>query len=263
MSGLHYFHFRVLPAIVGNRINPSKATATNDGFIVKLNASGTAALYLTFLPLAPVNALAVDGSFSAYVTGAVDGTTNALSTTGSGFQLTNGGNGCASVSGVPPGSPCTDAYLSRYNTLAGGNASLMYSTYLGGNLSDVGTGVAVDNSGDAWVAGRTNSSNFPIATPLTGMQTYRGGAIVDNNTLNTQFDAFVAKINTNNAGQPSLIYSTYLGGTATDQANGIAVDAAGDALIVVQQHRPTSRIYRARPRLQELTASSPRSRTML
>jgi uncharacterized repeat protein (TIGR01451 family) len=219
--------------------NPAKATVTNDGFIVKLNAAGTAALYLTFLPLAPANALAVDGSFSAYVTGAVDGTTNALATTASGFQLTNGGNGCASVPGVPVGSACTDAYLSRYNTLVSGNASLMYSTYLGGSLNDVGTGVAVDNSGDAWVAGRTNSSNFPTARPLPagspasylGGATYRGGAIVDNNTLSTQFNAFVAKINTNDVGLPSLIYSTYLGGTTTDQANGIAVDASGNALI--------------------------------
>jgi len=211
--------------------NPSKTTATNDGFIVKLNATGAAALYLTFLPLAPVNALAVDGSFSAFVTGAVDGTTNALATTGTGFQVTNGGNACASVPGVPIGSPCTDAYLSRYNSTVGGNSSLMYSTYLGGSLSDVGTGVAVDNSGNAWVSGRTNSSNFPIARPLAGMQTYLGGAIVDNNTLNTQFDAFVAKINTNDSGQPSLIYSTYLGGTDTDQVNGIAVDVSGNALI--------------------------------
>jgi len=211
--------------------NPSKTTATNDGFIVKLNATGSAPLYLTFLPLAPVNALAVDGSFSAFVTGAVDGTTNALATTGTGFQVTNGGNACASVPGVPIGSPCTDAYLSRYNSTVGGNSSLMYSTYLGGSLSDVGTGVAVDNSGNAWVSGRTNSSNFPIARPLAGMQTYLGGAIVDNNTLNTQFDAFVAKINTNDSGQPSLIYSTYLGGTDTDQVNGIAVDVSGNALI--------------------------------
>jgi uncharacterized repeat protein (TIGR01451 family) len=221
--------------------NASKASATNDGFIVKLNATGTAALYLTFLPSAPVKALAVDGSFSAYVTGAVDGTTNALATTGSGFQLTNGGNGCASIPDVPAGSPCTDAYLSRYNTLVGGNASLLYSTYLGGSLNDVGTGVAADNSGNAWVAGRTNSSNFPTARALPGLATYQGGPIVNNIALagpppvdsspHIQLDAFVAKINTNDSGQPSLIYSTYLGGTDTDQVNGIAVDASGNALI--------------------------------
>jgi uncharacterized repeat protein (TIGR01451 family) len=208
--------------------NTSKTTATNDGFIVKLNSAGTSATYLTFLPSAPVNALAVDSIFSAYVTGAVDGTTNVLATTGSGFQTTNGGNGCASVA---PGSPCTDAFLSKYNTTAGGNASLLYSSYLGGSFSDAGTGIAVDNSGNAYLVGRTNSSNFPTARPLAGFATYQGGAIVDENTLTTQFDAFVTKVNTNDSGEPSLVYSTYLGGSDTDQANNIAIDALGDAFI--------------------------------
>ena len=102
--------------------NTSKATASNDGFIVKLNSTGASATYLTFLPSAPVNAIAVDSSFAAYVTGAVDGTTNVLATTGSGFQTTNGGNGCASIA---PGSPCTDAFMSKYNTTVGGNPSLL------------------------------------------------------------------------------------------------------------------------------------------
>jgi uncharacterized repeat protein (TIGR01451 family) len=208
--------------------SPSKTTNTNDGFIVKLNSTGASATYLTFLPSAPVNALAVDSSFAAYVTGAVDGTTNVLATTASGFQTTNGGNGCASIA---PGSPCTDAYLSKYDTTAGGNASLLYSTYLGGSLSDAGFGVAVDNSGNAYVVGRTNSSNFPTARPLANLATYQGGAIVDNPTLNSQFDAFVAKINTTDAGEPSLVYSTFLGGTDTDQANNVAIDGSGNAFI--------------------------------
>ncbi len=208
--------------------NTTKTSATNDGFIVKLNPAGTAATYLTFLQSAPVNALAVDSSFSAYVTGAVDGTSNLLATTASGFQLTNGGNGCAVIA---PGAPCTDAFLSKYNTAVGGNPSLLYSTYLGGSLSDAGTGIAVDNSGNAYVVGSTNSSNFPTARPLAGLNTYQGGAVVDENTLITQFDAFVAKVNTNDSGQPSLVYSTYLGGTDTDQANNIAIDGSGNAFI--------------------------------
>jgi len=208
--------------------NTSKTTATNDGFIVKLNSTGASATYLTFLPSAPVNALAVDSSFAAYATGAVDGTANVLATTAGGFQTTNGGNGCASIA---PGSPCPDAFLSKYNTTAGGNASLLYSTYLGGSLSDAGTGIAVDNSGNAYVVGRTNSSNFPTVRPLAGFATYQGGAIVDENTLTAQFDAFVAKVNTNDSGEPSLVYSTYLGGTDTDQADNIAIDASGDAFI--------------------------------
>jgi uncharacterized repeat protein (TIGR01451 family) len=207
--------------------NTSKTTSTNDGFILKLNSTGLTGLYLTFLPLAPVNALAVDASFAAYVTGAVDGTTAALATTASGFQVTNGGNGCAAFTVTV----CTDAFLSKYDTTLGGASSLLYSTYLGGNLSDAGFGVAVDNNKNAYVVGRTNSANFPIVSPLAGFGTYQGGAIVDANTLNTQFDGFVAKINTLGFGTPSVVYSTYLGGTDTDQVNAVALDNAGNVFI--------------------------------
>jgi uncharacterized repeat protein (TIGR01451 family) len=207
--------------------NTSKTTATNDGFILKVNSNGTAALYLTFLPLAPVSALAVDGTFAAYVTGAVDGTTAALATTASGFQVTNGGNGCSTF-GVQV---CTDAFLSKYDTTQGGASSLLYSTYIGGTLSDAGFAVAVDANKNAYVVGRTNSSNFPIVNPLANFGSYQGGAITNSGTLNTQFDGFIAKVNTLGFGQPSLVYSTYLGGTDTDQVNGVAVDNAGNAFI--------------------------------
>ncbi len=71
--------------------NTSKTTTTNDGFILKINSTGATALYLTFLPSAPVNGLAIDANSAAYVTGAVDGTTAVLATTASGYQVTNGG----------------------------------------------------------------------------------------------------------------------------------------------------------------------------
>ncbi len=207
--------------------NTSKTSATNDGFIVKLNPTGASALYLTFLPLAPINGIAVDTSSAAYVTGAVDGTTNALATTASAFQLTNGGNGCANFSVAT----CTDAFLSKYNTTVGGAPSLVYSTYLGGTLSDAGLAVAADNSGNAYLVGRTNSSNFPVVRPLTGLSTYQGATIVDGPTLSSQFDAFAAKINTNDLGQPSVVYSTYLGGTDTDQAASITIDSFGNVFV--------------------------------
>ncbi|HEY6390477.1 MAG TPA: SBBP repeat-containing protein [Bryobacteraceae bacterium] len=212
--------------------NPSKTTATNDGFIVKLNSTVASGLYLTFLPLAPVNGLAIDANSAAYVTGAVDGTTAALATTPSGFQITNGGNGCAAAPFFVQ--VCTDAFLSKYDTTQNGAGSLLYSTYLGGNLSDAGFGVAVDSTKSAYVVGRTNSSNFPIARPLAGFATYQGGAIVDTNSLNNQFDGFIAKINTLDSGAPSLVYSTYLGGSDTDQVNSVAVDNAGNAYIAGQ-----------------------------
>src|SRR4029077_8352244 len=94
-------------------------------------------------------------------------------------------------------------------------STLMYSTYLGGSGDDGGYGIAVDNADNAYVTGRTISSDFPTKNPL---QAAYGGIS----------DAFVAKIN---AGGSALVYSTYLGGTAADFGNGIALDGAGNAYV--------------------------------
>ena len=92
---------------------------------------------------------------------------------------------------------------------------LVYSTYLGGNGTGEGTGIAVDATGSAYLTGGTNSTNFPTQDPLAG--TLAGG-----------FDAFVAKLN---AAGNALVYSTYLGGSNEDSGQGIAVDAAGNAYV--------------------------------
>jgi hypothetical protein len=85
---------------------------------------------------------------------------------------------------------------------------LSYSTYLGGSGEDLGNGIAVDSSGNAYVTGRTTSTNFPTANALYAAN---GG------------DAFVAKLN---AAGSALVYSTYLGGSGDDGGNGIAVDSS-------------------------------------
>ena len=92
---------------------------------------------------------------------------------------------------------------------------IIYSTYLGGNGSDAAYGLAVDSSGDTYVAGETSSTNFPTANPYQG-------------TLAGNYDAFVSKLN---AAGTALVYSTYLGGSGTDQAFGLAVDSSGDAYV--------------------------------
>jgi hypothetical protein len=93
---------------------------------------------------------------------------------------------------------------------------LVYSTYLGGSGTDFGTGIAVDSSGNAYVTGFTQSTNFPTMNPLQA--TYGGG-----------YDAFVAEINPTGS---ALVYSTYLGGSGDDFGRGIAVDSSGNAYVI-------------------------------
>jgi Beta-propeller repeat len=97
---------------------------------------------------------------------------------------------------------------------------LDYSTYLGGTAYDYATGVAVDNAGNAYIAGTTSSLDFPV-TP---------GAVfpVHGGCSGSCYDAFVAKINTTGGG---LIYATYLGGAGDDFGYAIAIDPAGNAYV--------------------------------
>ena len=91
-------------------------------------------------------------------------------------------------------------------------------TYLGGSGSDVGNGIKVDRAGNAYVTGYTQSSGWATA-----------GAY--DTSFNGIRDAFVAKLNPLGS---SLLYATYLGGTASDAANAIAIDGAGNAYVTGQ-----------------------------
>ncbi len=100
---------------------------------------------------------------------------------------------------------------------------LRYSTYLGGSGSDSGNAIAVDASGNAYVAGITPSMNFPV-TPGVLQPSIRGN-----------IDAFVTKLNATGSG---LIYSTYLGGSDSDASTGIALDASGSAYVTGNTSSP-------------------------
>jgi hypothetical protein len=93
---------------------------------------------------------------------------------------------------------------------------LTYGTYLGGDGVDEGTDIAVDADGSVYVTGQTGSTNFP-ATALAFDTDANGGT-----------DVFVTKLDATGS---TLIYSSYLGGTANDVGNGIAVDEAGSAYV--------------------------------
>jgi hypothetical protein len=189
-----------------NAFQTSLAGVT-DAFITKIDASGSALVYSTYLG-GPANlaasagsAIAVDSSGNAYVTG---------STSSGNFPLVN-----AIQSSYGGGLDYGDAFAAEID--ASGSA-LVYSTYLGGAGDDYGTGIAVDSSGNTYVAGTTASSNFPTASPL---QASFGGGV-------NFGDAFVSKIS---PGGSTLVYSTYLGGSSEDLGSGIAVDSSGNAYV--------------------------------
>jgi hypothetical protein len=168
-----------------------------DAFLTKLNATGTALVYSTFLGGSGTDrgsAIAVSAAGNAYVTGGTDS---------SDFPVTPGAFQNAKAAGQ-------DAFVTELN--AAGNA-LAYSTYLGGAGDDFGFDMALDVSGNATIAGPTNSTDFP--TTADAIQSAYGGG---NN------DAYVTTLNPTGTG---LVFSTYLGGSNSDAALAVAVDAAG------------------------------------
>ncbi len=179
--------------------------SSGGAFVAKLNATGSALVYAAQLADGKGSSIAVDGSGNAYVTGIA--TSPDFPTTAGAFQTTFG---------TP-----TDAFVTELN--AAGTA-LVYSTRLGGSggasfLSTFPGGIAVDSSGNIHVTGITGSTNFPTKNALQAA--YGGG----------EYDAFVAEINPSQVGAASLVYSTYLGGSDEDEADGIALDGSGNAYV--------------------------------
>ena len=116
-----------------------------------------------------------------------------------------------------------DAFVAKLNPA--GN-SVVYATYVGGNGDDFATSLAIDAAGNAYIAGSTQSSNFP-ASATAPQRTYKG--FTNDNGFYNPGDGFTVKLNP--AGN-QLLYATYLGGALNDLAMGIAVDGSGNAVVV-------------------------------
>jgi hypothetical protein len=171
-----------------NAYRPTKSPDYNpDVFVTKLNSNGSALVYSTYLGGGSTdwgNGIDVDKDGNVYVTGY---------TTSNDFPLwyplyTYHGHQ-------------QDVFVTK---IRDGGGSLVYSTLLEGNAMDIGTAIATDEGGYAFVTGYTRSSNFPTENSL---QTYQGGT-----------DVFVTELNSLGT---RLVYSTYLGGTGDDVATGI------------------------------------------
>jgi len=176
-----------------------------DATVTKLNASGTALIYSTFLGGndtygGPEDGfgITVDAAGNAYVagrTGSIDFPTTALA-----YDTTyNGG--------------ILDAFAAKVDP---SGSTLLYSTYIGGSDNDQAYEIPVDAAGNAYLAGFTRSTDFPVSAGA--FQTANAG----------DFDAFAVKLD---ALGRSLAYATYLGGSGDDEAWGLTVDGSGDAYV--------------------------------
>ena len=143
-------------------------------------------------------AIAVDSQGNAYVTGATSSTD---------FPVVNS---------LYPPSQNGDLFVTKINP---GATSIVYSTYIGGESSDVGFGIAVDGTGSAYVTGESLSFTFPT---VNAYQPEHAGFPSYN------FDAILLKINPSGT---ALVYSTFLGDDSDEEARDVAVDSQGSAYI--------------------------------
>ncbi len=176
----------------------SKSGGLYDAVVVKLNAAGSALVYSTYLGGTGAEVgrdIVVDAGSNVYIGGYTSSTNFP---TKNPYQASYAGGSF-------------DGFAAKFDAAG----SLVYATYIGGSGTDVGTGIAVDGSGRAYVVGYTSSTNFPTNSP------YQAGNAGGN-------DVFVARFNQVGT---ALDFSSYLGGTGADVGFGVAVDAADTAFL--------------------------------
>jgi hypothetical protein len=184
----------------------------SDVFVSKLNPTGTGLVYSTFIGGSNFDwgrGLAIDAAGNAYVTGQTKSSN--FPTTAGAFDRSFNIDTCPRC-----GIDQYDAFALKLNAAGSG---LVYSTFLGGFDVDDGMAIAVDGSGNAYVAGETGSANFP--TTAGAFDTSRNGA----------FDSFITKLN---AAGSALLYSSFVGGTAVEYPSRVAVDAARNVFVMGQ-----------------------------
>ncbi|MBC7412933.1 MAG: SBBP repeat-containing protein [Bacteroidia bacterium] len=176
-----------------------------DAFVTKLNTTGTTVMYSTYMGGNYddyANDIAINGLGDTYITGNT-ASTDYVTTTGA-FQTIN--NGGAHI------------FVTKLNSAG---TTVIYSTYIGGNIYETGYSIAIDVLGNAFITGFTYSTNY-VTTTGAFQTTNNGGA-----------DVFVTKLN---AAGTLVIYSTYIGGSGDDYANGISLDGLSNAYIAGESH---------------------------
>jgi PKD repeat protein len=204
-SGEDSFPVTVGPDLTFNGGDTRYPSVPTDAFVAKVAPDGASLIYAGYVGGAGNDAaedIDVDGSGNAYVTGLTGSTETTFPVAGGPDRTYNGGERDAFVAKVAPD-----------------GASLSYAGYIGGSDFDFGGGIAVDATGNAYIAGGTSSTaaSFPVA-------------VGPDLTFNGASDAFVAKVDPSGS---SLSYAGYIGGSGSEApwAIDIAVDAAGAAYV--------------------------------
>ena len=198
-------NFPTTPGVFDTTYNNNiKIADLKDIFVLKLNATGSALIYSTFIGGGNGGdyggGITLDSLGNVYVAGSTD-SSDFPTVSGAYDKTFNGGS---------------DVFVLKLNSTG---SSLIYSTFIGGTMGEGGSDIALDGLGNAYVTGATESGNFP-----TTLGAY-------DNTLNSGYDVFVAKLNGSGT---ALVYSTYLGGGGDDYGYEIAVDGSGNAYVTGQ-----------------------------
>ncbi|HLK63647.1 MAG TPA: SBBP repeat-containing protein [Bryobacteraceae bacterium] len=205
--------------------NPPEPNKT-DGFIAKLSADGTHLIFSTALgasKLAGAQAVALDPAGAIYVTGSAYSAD--FPTTPNAVQPAYPTRPCTRVPFNPlsPLNLAGNTFVSKYSA---DGSSLLYSTFLTGSCGSQGSAIAVDAAGDAIVVGNTTSPDFPVTAGT--YQPAFPGPLNQATPTSIANAGFVTKLS---PGGDKIVASSYIGGGFATSANGVALDAAGNAYI--------------------------------
>jgi hypothetical protein len=202
----------------GGAVNLGSGSGADDGYIVKINASGSSYALISYIGGSSgdlATGVALDGSGNIYVSGETISTD--LPVTTGVVQTQCGTDGSCNAAGNG-GNPQDDAFIAG---ISANLSNYTYLTYYGGSSFDDAFAIAADAAGNSFITGTTASTDFPTAgTPF--QSTLASGA--------TQ-NAFVVELNSTGT---TANYGTYLGGNDTDFGLGIAVDATDNVYVTGQ-----------------------------
>ncbi|HTW57142.1 MAG TPA: SBBP repeat-containing protein [Terriglobales bacterium] len=202
------------PVTTGAAQSKCGGACQQSAFVAKFAPSGQSLSYATYLGGSGLDTaadIAVDGAGGAYIAG---------QTTSSDFPLvTPFQKSCAPDPASTSGACIATAFVTK---LKADGSTIVYSTFLAGSLGSQAAAIAVDSLGSAYVTGSTQSSDFPVVQP------FQKSCGMAKSSSQCSVDAFVTKLAPSGK---TLVYSTYLGGSGSDQASAIVVDSAGHATV--------------------------------